>query len=133
MEDAHAVICIDSFAAHAAPLFRCVTLVVGWAGLENWRIPGGPSFYFDRSAAVEAVASAMRHLLETVGAGPRLTRGQAALLDAAERLGDVLSSGEAAAPWALEDACNRFAEVWPAGLGESEIETPATAELFRDY
>jgi hypothetical protein len=140
MEGAHAVICIDSFAAHAAPLFGCVTLVVGWAGLENWRISGSPSFYFDRSAAVEAVASAMRHLLDAVGAGgcesaagPRLTRGQAGLLAAAGHLGKVLSNGKAAAPQVLADACNRFAEVWPAGLGESEIETPATAELFRDY
>ena len=140
MEGAHAVICIDSFAAHAAPLFGCVTLVVGWAGLENWRIPGGPSFYFDRSAPVEAVASAMRHLLDAVGAGgcesaagPRLTRAQAGLLDAAEHLGEVLWNGKAAAPQMLAEACNRFAAVWPTGLGESEIETAATAELFRDY
>ncbi len=140
MEGAHAVICVDSFAAHAAPLFGCVTLVVGWTGLENWRIPGGPSFYFDGSATVETVASAMRHVLDAVGAGrcksgagPRLTRAQVGLLDAAEHLGEVLSNGGAEAPRTLADACNRFAEAYLAGLGETEIEALGVAELFRDY
>jgi hypothetical protein len=140
MEGAHAVICVDSYAAHAAPLFGCATLVVGWAGLENWRIPAGPSFYFDGSAAVETVASAMRHVLDAIGAGrfasgdvPRLTRGQAGLLDAAEHLGKVLSNGGAAEPRTLATACNRFAEAYPLGLGETGIEALGTAELFRDY
>jgi hypothetical protein len=140
MEGAHAVICVDSFAAHAAPLFGCVTLVVGWTGLENWRVPGGPSFYFDGSAAVEAVASAMRHVLDAVsvgssesGAGPRLTRAQAGLLDAAEHLGEVLSNGAATEPRTLADACNRFNEAYRMGLGETGIEALGAAELFRDH
>jgi len=140
MEGAHAVICVDSFAAHAAPLCGCVTLVVGWAGLENWRLPGGPSFYFDGAAAVETVASAMRHVLDAVGAGgcesaagPRLTRAQMRLLDAAEHLGEVLSNGEAAEPRTLAAACSRFNEAYRAGLGETGIEALGTVELFRDY
>jgi len=139
MEGAHAVICVDSFAAHAAPLCGCVTLVVGWTGLENWRIPGGPSFYFDGSATVETVASAMRHVLAAVvagfesGAGPRLTRAQAGLLDAAEHLGEVLSNGEAAEPRALAAACSRFTDAYLVGLGETDIEALGAAELFRDY
>lgn len=140
MEEAHAVICVDSFAAHAAPLFGCVTLVVGWAGLENWRVPGGSSFYFDGSATVETVASAMRHVLDAVGAGsfasgagPRLTRAQVGLLDAAEHLGEVLSNGGATEPRRLAAACSRFTEAYSAGLGETGIEALGAAELFRDY
>jgi hypothetical protein len=140
MEGAQAVICVDSFAAHAAPLCGCVTLVVGWAGLENWRLPDGPSFYFDGSSTVETVAAAMRHVLDAVGtgscecgAGPRLTRAQVGLLDAAEHLGEVLSDGGAAAPRALAAACSRFTEAYRAGLDETEIEALGAAELFRDY
>jgi hypothetical protein len=79
----------------------------------------------------------MRHVLDAVGAGslesgagPRLTRAQVGLLDAAESLGEVLSDGEAAEPRTLAAACNRFNEAYRAGLGETGIEA---TELFRDY
>lgn len=139
MEGTHAVICVDSFAAHAAPLFGCATLVIGWSGLENWRLPGGPSFYFDGSAPVEGIASAMRHVLAAVGssgngcaAGPRLTRAQQGLVEADELLGEVLSDG-AVEPRALAAACNRFFEAYLVGLDETGIEAAGAAELFRDH
>lgn len=140
MEGAHAVICVDSFAAHAAPLFGCVTLVVGWAGLEDWRLPGGPSFYFDGAATVEGVAAAMRHVLAAVdgagsanGAGPRLTRAQEGLLAAAEHLGEVLADDGAAGPRSLAAACHRFGEAYRLGLDETGIEALGATELFRDF
>ena len=136
MEGAHAAICVDSFAAHAAPLFGCATLVLGWRGLEHWRLPGGPSFYFDATAPAEGVAAAMRHVLAAVdpardGRGPRLTRAQRALVEAGEGLGALLAHGTGDAH-ALAAASRRFSDAYLAGLDETGIDAPGFAELFRD-
>jgi hypothetical protein len=64
MEGAHAVICADSFAAHAGPLFDVPTLVVARAGLENWRAPANGSFYFDVEQPSVEIGRAVRVLLD---------------------------------------------------------------------
>jgi hypothetical protein len=64
MEVSHAVICADSFAAHAGPLFGLPTLVVARAGLENWRTPANGSYYFDVEQSSVEIGRAMRVLLE---------------------------------------------------------------------
>lgn len=60
---AHAVVCADSFASHAAPLFGCNALVVMRAGVDNWRAPYAGSFYFDGSVPAREVGGQMRKLL----------------------------------------------------------------------
>ena len=64
LERAHAVICADSFAAHAAPQYGCPTLVIARAGLENWRTPSPRSFYFDLEQPMEGMLAAMREILD---------------------------------------------------------------------
>lgn len=63
LESAHAVVCADSFASHAAPLFQCNSLVVMRAGVENWRVPSDGSFFFDGNAPAGEVGAAMRKVL----------------------------------------------------------------------
>ncbi|MGB2607349.1 MAG: hypothetical protein WBC78_27330 [Candidatus Sulfotelmatobacter sp.] len=63
MERSHAVLCADSFAAHAGPLFGCTTLVVASPGLESWRTPSSQSYYFDTAQSVGEMGAAMRQLL----------------------------------------------------------------------
>ena len=64
LERAHAVICADSFAAHAAPQYGCTTLVIARAGLDNWRTPSPRSFYFDLEQPMDGMLAAMREILE---------------------------------------------------------------------
>lgn len=63
MERSHVVLCADSFAAHAGPLFGCVTLVVAAPGLEKWRTPSPHSYYFDIAQPIDAMVTAMRKVL----------------------------------------------------------------------
>jgi hypothetical protein len=63
IEAAHVVLCADSFASHAAPLFGCTTLVVATAGLENWRVPFARSYYFRAEDPIDEVGAAMRQVL----------------------------------------------------------------------
>jgi hypothetical protein len=74
IEESHIVICADSFAAHAGPLFGLPTLVVARAGLENWRTPAHNSYYFDVDQPSGETAQAMRVLIdasaEELGAFP---------------------------------------------------------------
>lgn len=67
MERAHVVICADSFAAHAAPLFGCTTLVLAASGLENWRVPLPTSFYFNTEYHFDLVIEGMRRVLGGLG------------------------------------------------------------------
>jgi hypothetical protein len=64
LERAHAVVCADSFAAHAAPHFACMTLVIAAPGLKNWRTPSERSFYFDSEQSVDELSTAMRKILQ---------------------------------------------------------------------
>jgi hypothetical protein len=63
LERCHAVICSDSFAAHAGPLFGCLTLVLAKSELKDWRVPSDSSFYFDPESPVDEVVAAMTRLL----------------------------------------------------------------------
>jgi hypothetical protein len=69
MQRARFTICADTFAAHAAPLAGCVTLVLAGHELENWRVPHAPVFYFDDSDAPKSIASGMRRVLAAAGLG----------------------------------------------------------------
>ncbi|HKE29628.1 MAG TPA: hypothetical protein VKB88_45075 [Bryobacteraceae bacterium] len=73
METSHAVICSDSFAAHAGPLFELPTLVVARAGLENWRTPAKGSYYFDLNQAAAEIGRAMRLVIDVSLAQPTKT------------------------------------------------------------
>ena len=63
LERAHAVVCADSFAAHASPQFGCTTIVIAKPGLENWRTPSSQSFYFDVERPVKELLAGMRAVL----------------------------------------------------------------------
>ncbi|MEM9556449.1 MAG: hypothetical protein AAGC60_19485 [Acidobacteriota bacterium] len=60
---ADAVVCIDSYAAHAGPRFGRPTVVVAAPGYERWRHPAGQSFYFsgldDPQRTARAMAAAL--------------------------------------------------------------------------
>jgi hypothetical protein len=64
IEASQVVICADSFAAHASPLFELPTLVVARTGLENWRTPAPGSYYFDVEQASSETAQGMRVLID---------------------------------------------------------------------
>jgi hypothetical protein len=66
LERCDLVVCADSFAAHAGPLFGCITLVMAREGLENWRTPFDRSFYFDLKQPIEDVQRAMARILQEV-------------------------------------------------------------------
>ncbi len=63
MADAHVVICADSFTAHAAPLFGCLTCVIAASGLDNWRVPHRASYYFGADGDMAQIAAAIRSLI----------------------------------------------------------------------
>jgi ADP-heptose:LPS heptosyltransferase len=132
LEHCDAVICTDSFAAHAAALFQVPTFVVAGTGLENWRVPAPLVYYFDLDAPTEAVAAAMRYVLarwapSVFGAveESRLisrtcrhldsaTREAASRLDAAARGGNGgWSEAHAQLAAAIAEAVDTFA-AWPA-------------------
>lgn len=64
MERSDVVICADSFAAHAGPLFGLPTLVVARAGLENWRTPASSSYYFDVEQPAVEIGQSARVLID---------------------------------------------------------------------
>lgn len=70
LEEAHAVICADSFTAHAAPTLGCTTLVLAAPGLEDWRVPSAASYYFSDEAPLDDVAAGMRQVLARRGIVP---------------------------------------------------------------
>jgi hypothetical protein len=63
LDRCHAIICADSFAAHAGPLFDCLTLVLAKSDLTNWRVPFEKSFYFDTEWPLDRCAEAIGALL----------------------------------------------------------------------
>jgi hypothetical protein len=98
LKSCDAVICADSFAAHAGPLFGCTTLVMARAGLESWRVPFERSFYFDAAQPIEEVQEAMSRILEQLLEPARqpfaLDSEYAALHSATIRLKGLLDAGE---------------------------------------
>ncbi len=67
MDKAAVVICSDSYAAHAAPLYGCTTLVIAASNLSGWRVPNMGSFYFPAESEAGQVAEAMRMVLAKTG------------------------------------------------------------------
>jgi hypothetical protein len=87
LDQAHAVICTDSFVAHAAPLFACTTMVLAGAELSNWRVPGPTSFYFDASERLNRLVSSLHGVLARVRpTGGQLARPPLAVVQATEAL-----------------------------------------------
>jgi hypothetical protein len=131
IERSHAVLCADSFAAHAGPLFGCTTLVVAAPGLENWRTPSSQSYYFDTGQPVAKMAAAMRGILNltlgreqdeaAVELGSALTEDALRLNQATDRLGVLLRDSRTQVDGELADANAKFVETYKAvirNLGE---------------
>ena len=110
------VITADSFPAHAAALFDCLTVVIAGRGLENWRAPIRRGFYLPGEAPAALARGAIRELLGEYGAepssrparfGPADTRELERLIQAAAEVSDGLAC---AAGWmVLITTWNEFA------------------------
>jgi hypothetical protein len=114
MERAHIVICSDSFAAHAAPLFDCTTLVLARAGLENWRVPHRSSYYFNADAPIDQIVAAMQQILKRLDVVPGrldktlpLSGAERDLENATQMLQSALEIGD------LESALKAYREFIP--------------------
>jgi hypothetical protein len=148
MAEADVVVTTDSFAAHAAPLAGCLTLVVAQPGLADWRVPSPRSFYFEDSLPLPSIAAAMRQLIAASAAGaggnghdtprPWSPPGGRRLLDAGRRLDAALAAAEGtAAPVcrAYEDlaqALRGFAAAfghWPRESAALLLDRPYTSLL----
>lgn len=102
---ADVVVTADSFPAHAAQLYRKLTVVLGRENTENWRSPSPMSFYFCSTQSLDEVSFGIRCLLRDAlsdgsavvatttgcGAPPRLD-GVLQLASAAARLRELLAS-----------------------------------------
>jgi hypothetical protein len=124
LQASHAVVCADSFASHAAPLFGCNALVVMRSGVENWRAPFPGSFYFDGSAPARAVGTRMRELLHALdtplGAADRLARFTQAEVRLEQLAREVESLFDGEAPPAAQQIRQAFEEL--AGLSRAVAE-----------
>lgn len=131
LQESHAVICADSFASHAAPLFGCNALVVMRAGVENWRAPFPGSFYFDGSAPARAVGTRMRELLHALdrplSAADRLARFTQAELRIEQLAREVESFLDAAAPPPAKQLRQAFGEL--AELSRAAAEAKGLPDL----
>src|SRR5205814_716056 len=98
LENCDAVICADSFAAHAGPVFGCATLVIARSGLESWRVPFERSFYFNAAQPIgeveEAISRIQEQLLEPARQPFALNSECSALHSATVRLKCLLDVGE---------------------------------------
>lgn len=137
IERSHVVVCSDSFAAHIAPLFECITLVLAAEGLENWRVPSRRSYYFDAAANSDAVAEGMREVLLTAWGKPAKRPFQSEMelrVDSAtRRLARVMDNGRNGEIGTLlrvfEDFVGTFAEI-ASELGEDRS---GSGMLFDDF
>jgi hypothetical protein len=141
MERSHAVLCADSFAAHAAPLFGCTTLVVAAPGLENWRTPWSRSYYFDITRPVDEMVAAMREVLgysdenlvqsSPTEVAPALAQDAFRLEQATDGMTALLDKGTAGHS-ELTDAHARFSQAYDA-LVRGLAQWPAQySALFHD-
>jgi hypothetical protein len=62
----HAVVGTDSFTAHMAALFDCLSLVIGEPVHTAWHVPHERCFYFNRQALASETVAAMRLILAHV-------------------------------------------------------------------
>lgn len=142
LEASGIVICADSFAAHAAPLFGCSVLVVAKQGLEPWRVPHSRSFYFDGDCPVRETAASMRALVEELSrtAGPvetaaRLTQAEArlgALTSALDRTLESMSESSNGANALLLRQYGEFVRLHEAVAKSPRRLLDGEAALFRD-
>ena len=114
------VICADSFAAHAGPLFGCAVLVVAKRGLEPWRAPYRRSFYFDGDKPVRETAASMRALAEDLSGGVGSAQAAARVTRAEARLGELTAE--------LDRSFERVSE---SSNGASALPLRQYAELVR--
>jgi hypothetical protein len=112
----HAVICADSFAAHAGPLFDCLTLVLAKAGLRDWQVPAESSFYFDPESPVDQVANAMGALLaetlrpkSAVELAASFSQAELRMSAWADELEANLEAGAIADPGSFSELYQKFA------------------------
>lgn len=135
-----AVVCADSFAAHAAPQLGCTTLVVAQQGLEPWRVPSERSFYFRAEDPVGEVAAGMREVLAQDAADRRARRAERALLSRAEedlaalctRLAERLDDGDGGDARALSRLHRRFVAAQSLVVGALDGGRRNGSALFRD-
>ena len=118
MEHSDVVICADSFAAHAGPLFGCTTLVIARPGLENWRTPFDRSFYFDSEQSLDeiqrAIAGILQELLERDRPRASLPSVAVEMLRATHHLKCVLANDISIAAPALNGNYDTFKTAWDA-------------------
>jgi hypothetical protein len=88
VEQAHVVICADSFTAHAAALTNATSLVLATPGLEYWCVPYQRSFRFDAQAPLADLSAAMRLVLAHAGAGSPQDHGRPVAGDEVRQLVD---------------------------------------------
>lgn len=65
-DHADVIVTADSFPAHAAQLFRHLTVVLGKQRTEPWRSPSPNSFYFSSTDSLPEVARSIRCLLADI-------------------------------------------------------------------
>jgi len=136
LETAEAVLCADSFAAHAGPLFGCATMVIARAGLENWRTPYARSFYFDLEQPFEEMLAAMRGILARLAGGPSsgalpFAVDSTALHAATRQMKEWLEQ-QTGAYSTLDGAYDRFAVTYDSVIGNLAQWPNEWAGLLRD-
>ena len=139
LEQTQVVICADSFAAHAAPLFGCLTLVVAPPGLGDWRVPAANSYYFDQQVPVDRIAAAMRRLIAVAHGDdpPWIPPGGGRLIAASRALTDDFANG--ATPETLKQGYDDFSRAlhgmvasldqWPQELATLATDRPYRQQL----
>jgi hypothetical protein len=142
MERSHVVLCADSFAAHAGPLFGCTTLVVAAPGLENWRTPSGQSYYFDTAQPAGEMAVAMRkildHTFDRTHDGPAMDLSNTfveeafRLNQATYRLKILLQDAKTQIDGELADAYMKFVESYNAVIRNLDEWRDECSALFHD-
>jgi ADP-heptose:LPS heptosyltransferase len=132
---AELALCADSYVAHAAPRFGCSTLVVASPGLENWRVPGPRSFYFDAESPIGDVVSAMRQVLDLHGLAsvvrPEVGDAEERLARADDELGKAVTN--CAGPAELRGAYERFTAAQAEVVARIAEWPPSAAPLACDY
>ncbi len=139
LEQAHAVICADSFTAHAAPTLGCTTLVLAAPGLEDWRVPSATSYYFSDEAPLDGVAAGMRQVLAGRGivrladpAVPPISDVEVGLVAAGRELERAVANPSEEEFPALCDTYDRFVGAYRAVVERLAAWPPSTRGMLAD-
>jgi hypothetical protein len=142
MAAAHVVLCADSFTAHAAPLFGCLTCVIAASGLANWRVPHRASFYFNADDDLAGNAAAVRSLIRDyrgLGADttdrPALTAVEQRLIHATAQLAALFAEwqrGGTADPARVRSQYQEFVDAYAELPARLEAWPPELGALPRD-